>query len=428
MYYDEYYALDSRISIEKLASNTHDTDSTKTAKALFELADIESKELIKADSFEDFIAELEATEAIISSELFKYWKTNTNLNIRFAIDKRIDTSNPQNHRILEHVLDIRVLNMRSGVSLPLQNRSKGFNWFFSFLVWFKRIQESKGTQFILLLDEPGLNLHASAQADLLRFIESLSDDYQIIYTTHSPFMIGSDDLHRVRTVLETQTGSKISDSVQEKDPNTLFPLQAALGYDIAQNLFINKRNLLVEGISDLVFLQYISAQLIASGKDGLRDDIVIVPTGGLDKVATFVSLLRGSDLEIACLLDTPQQQKTASAIERLIYDKLIKDKSVLYYDSFVDTKSACDIEDCLTPTEYVNMFNGAFDTEHKIDLTDLNLTQDTRIVEEIAKAIGKPRYNHYRPAKFLLTNPVDLDPDTLRRFETIFELVNRQYK
>jgi predicted ATP-dependent endonuclease of OLD family len=80
-------------------------------------------------------------------------------------------------------------------------------------------------------NEPGLNLHASAQTDLLRFIEDLSDDYQIIYSTHSPFMIASDSLNRVRTVLETDKGSVISDSIQEKDPDTLFPLQASLGYE-----------------------------------------------------------------------------------------------------------------------------------------------------------------------------------------------------
>ena len=130
-------------------------------------------------------------------------------------------------KVIEHVLDIRVKNKRSGVSLPLKNRSKGFNWFFSFLVWFKKIQEDKKSNYILLLDEPGLNLHAAAQANLLHFLEDLSADYQIVYTTHSPFMIESDKLQKVRTVLETENGSLISESIQEKDPNTLFPLQPA---------------------------------------------------------------------------------------------------------------------------------------------------------------------------------------------------------
>ena len=62
-----------------------------TAKALFELADINVDELINASDFEDFQAELEATEAAITEEMFKYWKTNTNLDIEFKIDKEEDT-------------------------------------------------------------------------------------------------------------------------------------------------------------------------------------------------------------------------------------------------------------------------------------------------------------------------------------------------
>ena len=210
--------------------------------------------MIDSDDFEDFKAELEATQGIISQELFQYWNTNTNLSIQFDIEKKIVTENNNNRRIAQHILDIRVRNQRTGVTLPLRNRSKGFNWFFSFLVWFKKIQEDSESKYILLLDEPGLNLHASAQNDLLNFIEDLSEDYQIIYTTHSPFMIPPGKLHRVRTVLETQKGSVISDSIQEKDPNTLFPLQAALGYDIAQNLFISKNNVSLTNLCHMTML------------------------------------------------------------------------------------------------------------------------------------------------------------------------------
>ena len=88
LYYDEYFSLPSRISIEKLENSTLEESEMKTAKALFELADINTSEILKSDDFEDFIAELEATEAIISDELFKYWATNKNLQITFRIDKK----------------------------------------------------------------------------------------------------------------------------------------------------------------------------------------------------------------------------------------------------------------------------------------------------------------------------------------------------
>ena len=100
---------------------------------------------------------------------------------------------------------------------------------------------------ILLLDEPGLSLHAKAQKDLLQFFEGeLASRHQVIYTTHSPFMIDLGHLNRVRTVenrsLEeesnqlkySESGTKVSSEVHSAGKDTLIPLQSALGYDISQ--------------------------------------------------------------------------------------------------------------------------------------------------------------------------------------------------
>lgn len=422
LYYDEYFSLPSRISIEKLENSN--LDELKTAKAFFELADINTSEILESDDFEDFIAELEATEAIISVELFKYWATNKNLHITFQIDKKEDTDAYNNTRIVEHILDIRVKH--KGVSLPLKNRSKGFNWFFSFLVWFKRIQEDKNSNYILLLDEPGLNLHASAQADLLRFIEDLSGDYQIIYSTHSPFMIASDSLNRVRTVLETDKGSVISDSIQEKDPDTLFPLQASLGYDIAQNLFVSKKNLLVEGVSDLIILTAISGILESENREHLRDDITIVPTGGLEKVATFISLLRGSKLEIACLLDSYTDAKGKAKMDKMIAEKIIHKNKIRFFDEFLEDFTKADLEDLFVKDDYLKLFNSAFNELTNIKESDLNVNIK-QIITQINKHIEKDRFNHYRPANELVKLGVNegfLSSKTLDNFERVFQEVN----
>jgi predicted ATP-dependent endonuclease of OLD family len=440
LYYDEYYALPSRISIEDLQSKELEEEELKTAKALFELADINVNEIIKSENFEDFTAELEATQATITAELFKYWGTNTNLEIVFHIDKIEKTEDKnvrsnQGHQvtvsnvsIVEHVLDIRVKNRRSGVSLPLKNRSKGFNWFFSFLVWFKKIQEDKKSNYILLLDEPGLNLHAAAQSNLLNFLNDLSKDYQIIYTTHSPFMIESDNLHKVRTVLETENGSVISDSIQEKDPNTLFPLQAALGYDIAQNLFLSKHNLLVEGASDLLYLQVMSNILQANGRTGLDPKITIVPTGGLDKVATFISLLRGNNLNIACLLDTFKDAKGKARVEDLIKQKIISQKKIKFFNEFLPNFTTADIEDLFTKNDYLKIFNDAF-PEKQIKSSELN--PDIKpVLIQINKHLNQDNFNHYRPANKLAAKGVDLksfDKETLDNFEKVFQEINKLF-
>lgn len=120
---------------------------------------------------------------------------------------------------------------------------------------------------------PGLSLHGKAQGDLLRYInEKLTPNYQVIYSTHSPFMIDPDNILNVRTVEDVITenddilGTKVGDQVLSTDLDTIFPLQAALGYDITQSLFVGKNTLLVEGPSDLLYLKWFSKELRNRGK------------------------------------------------------------------------------------------------------------------------------------------------------------------
>lgn len=421
LYYDEYYSLPARVCIENLKNGKLENEELKTAKALFELAEIDIDTIIKSNNFEEFNAELEATQLLITKEIFKFWDTNKNLQIRFKIEPKLEQNN--------HILNVRVENTDKGVSLPLDKRSKGFNWFFSFLVWFKKIQEDKNSQYILLLDEPGLNLHAMAQGNLLTFLEELSENYQIIYTTHSPFMIDSNHLDRVYTIYETKDGSIIFDSVQQKDANTLFPLQAALGYSIAQNLFVNKNNLVVEGISDLVYLNYMSSLLKENDKEGLNDDIVIVPVGGADKVSAFISLMRGNKLNIVCLLDTFTEQKPKANIENLAKEKIIKEGNLKFYSDFVDNLNIANIEDIFSVKEYLNLFNEEFKEYNDINESDIHKSKT--ILDSINKIIEKDRFNHYRPAKLLASKVLkinDFEQNTINRFETIFKTINNIFK
>ena len=422
MYYDDYYMLPSRVSLDDISSSSTNSSADKTAKALLELADIDIDKVVNATDYEDFIAELEATQLIITDELFKYWTTNKNLKILFGIDK-VEKTDPRNGaRIVDHVLDIRVQNQRSGVSLPLANRSKGFNWFFSFLVWFMKIQENRNDTYILLLDEPGLNLHAKAQNDLLRFLSDLADNYQIIYTTHSPFMIETEHLNQVRTVLEKDDGTHISECLQEKDPNTLFPLQAALGYTIAQNLFVSEKNLIVE--ADLVYLNLLSTKLNDLGRTSLKSSVTIVPVGGADKVATFVSLLRGNDLNMLCLLDTFTDQSAKARLDNLIAQNIIKDKRILFYHSVINTDFA-DVEDLFSDSDYLTLFNGAFSKDIKQSDIDANKP----IMKQLKEKNGNKDFNHYSPANYFAKNiaNITLSDETLDNFEALFKAINKLF-
>ena len=242
-------------------------------------------------------------------------------------------------------------------------------------------------------------------------------------------MISSDKLQRVRTVLETDKGSIISDSVQEKDPNTLFPLQAALGYDIAQNLFISSKNLLVEGVSDLIILTTLSGILEAEKREGLKNDITIVPTGGLEKVATFISLLRGSQLDMVCLLDSYTDPKGKAKMDNMIADKIIQKNKIHFFDEFLDDYTKADLEDLFVKQDYLNLFNSAHPEHKDINIADLN-ADIKQIIIQINQHLGVERFNHYRPANELAKKGVDktfFSKETLDNFEKVFKAINKLF-
>src|SRR5207249_3158808 len=121
--------------------------------------------------------------------------------------------------------------------------------------------------------------------------EKLVPHSQVIYTTHSPFMVDPDNLLAVRTVEDVTensqvVGTKVGDDVLSTDADTVFPLQAALGYDITQTLFVGKHPLLVEGPSDLLYLKWFSRQLKIRNRTPLDPRWTISPCGGIDKMGS----------------------------------------------------------------------------------------------------------------------------------------------
>lgn len=418
-YYDEYFSLESRINLLKLKNGKLEQSYRKTAQALLEVAQLDLDTLTETNDFEEFTSELEATSNEITATMFDYWSANEDLDIRFAIDNKNK----------EYILDIRVYNRKHQVTIPLSQRSKGFNWFFSFIIWFSKIQYDEDSNYILLLDEPGLNLHASAQKDLLRFIEDLSKDYQIIFTTHSPFMVDSTRLDRVRTVYEGEKGTTISDSSEERDKNTLFPLQAALGYELSQNLFVGKNNLLVEGPADLLYLKSMSEHLFNIGREGLDEDIVIVPVGGLDKIPAFISLMTGNELNLVALLGSFGSSGGQQRLQEMIQKKIIKEKNIRFFDEFIEGMDKSDIEDLFTQGEYLKYFKKAF-PHYEIKVKDLE-DKNRRIIPQLNRVTDQKRFNHYKPAQeFAVTKHTEksFTEGTLQRFEKIFSTINNRFQ
>lgn len=415
-YFDEYYLLPTRISIRELKNPPQNDESLLISRAFLDLAKIDIDKLLEADDFESYLADLEATANEVTNFIFKYWTTERDLEIKFEIERIIETN--------DRILNIRIRNTTRKITLPLRNRSKGLNMFFSFVVWFSKVKNMVGDNLILLLDEPGLNLHVAAQDDLLRFIEDLSIDHQVIYSTHSPFLINPARLDRVRTVKDTIEGSIISDMTMENDPDTLFPLQAAIAFDISQNLFQNRQNLLVEDPADLILLDLMSGALKSQSRTGLKDGITIIPMGGLEKLATFFLLLKSAENDMVSLMPTAPVLNTNSKLDTVMRDQFSKGKRFLFYDQYASITQA-GIEDLFEPQEIALALMSAYGI---IVAEAFQPIEGEGLLSQLQIALGPENFDRLRVAREIALLPnlkQNISENTFTRFEKLFMDVNK---
>lgn len=354
--------------------------------------------------------------AVVTTEIRRLWQDKP-LKIRFNVDSDyFDT----------YVSDS---NNSYDVEVNLDERSRGFKWFFSFYITF--FADTKGgsaENAIILLDEPGLYLHAKSQTDLLNH---LTNDFknQIIYTTHSPFLVPIKNISDVKTVSIAEDKGTTVTNDPSGDSTTLFPLQAALGYDIAQSLFIGSHNLIVEGVTDFWYLSTISDVLASSGRKGLNSKITITPAGGAQRVSYMVSLLSSQNLNVVVLLDDERQSRETSA--ELQQQGMLNRKNVVFVsDALVSNRDECDIEDLFNRDTFLQLVGESYGLEP----ATLKLNEKIpRIVKQIESAFSADRKNFVKtkPARVFMNHLKDgnnelLSTEELDRFEKLFELINKR--
>jgi len=313
IYFENYGILDSAIYLPRflqdLAQNPND-ERIRTINAMFKHVGLSAQE-IKELGQEQAQPGQQPTDEIIKQDQERKEARAIKLNsASLDITKRFNDWYGQRRHTIEYQADgdyFRIWvadDRRPGVKIELEARSKGFQWFFSFYLVFLVESEEGHKDAILLLDEPGLHLHPTAQQELISFFEKLADHNQLLYTTHSPFLIDGENLHRVRPVTEDNTGhSQITAETWPKDRETIFPLQAAAGYAMVRGLFQHKKNLLVEGMSDYYYLHALSHQCQRTKRVFLADEIYITPCGGTKLVGHFASLFLGQNVRPLVLLD-----------------------------------------------------------------------------------------------------------------------------
>ena len=443
LYFDEYYQMEGQANLNALIKR-EDTKqlegSDRPLIGLINLARLDHRKLVETKNTTELKNKLEGAGNHLTNRIVKYWSQNRHIQMRFDVRD----AKPEDPPDMRQGINVwgEVYDTVHWAHTPLGTRSRGFVWFFSFLAWYEDIKRQK-QNVILLLDEPGLSLHGRAQADLLRYFEAELSAHQLIYTTHSPFMIDPAKFDRVRIVQDLgidrkeqlpkdQDGTKVLTNVFDATDDSLFPLQGALGYEIQQTLFIGPNSLVVEGPADMLYLRAVSAQLEREGRTALAEDWVITPAGGSGKVPAFVALLAPQKgMNVATLLDI--QNSDRALIEDLYKKKLLKKKQVATYGDFVG-KSEADVEDMFERDFYVSLVNAEFAKELKtpVDSAALN-AEEPRTLRTVkawleANPLKTGIFGHYRPARYFSENSATLWPQvsdaTKDRFEAAFRHLN----
>lgn len=280
-----------------------------------------------------------------SLNLRRWWVQDRDFSLRVA---------PREHDLVFTIRD------RTGTEYTFAERSSGLKFFLSYLIQ-SQAHRPGSQERILLMDEPDTYLSAEAQQDLMRILRDLTDEQpdrpaiQVIYVTHSPFLIDKNHAERIR-VLEKGRGRDGTLVVDNAAQNHYEPLRSAFGSYVGETAFVGSANLLVEGITEQVLLAGASRAIRKQGgPEGESLDlngIVIVPCGSASHVPYMVHLVRGRDAEkppVVVLLDSDAAGDDAvKALKRKPLSGLLSPSLVLQLGNVKqDVEGTIEIEDLI---------------------------------------------------------------------------------
>lgn len=335
VYYSNYGNLDSEIYLPHVIENLNRTDisgvaaaKARTLKVLFEFIRLNPKEILELGEDKQNLAKeeieilakkreertilLNSASSKLTSEFKNWWKQGN-----YIFDLRADGK----------FFKIWVSDEKRPEKVALESRSTGLQWFLSFYLIFLVETQNKLKNSIILLDEAGLSLHPLAQKDLLNFFKSLSETNQIIHTTHSPFLVDTDNIDNVKIAYVDDNGytvlsNNLRANTDPKKDNSIYAVHAALGLNVSDVLLNGCNPVIVEGASDQYYFNAIKTLLISSGKFTPSKDIIFMPAGGVKGVAAIASIISSNTNLPFVLLDSDASGKSFK-------NKLIKD---LYKD------------------------------------------------------------------------------------------------
>lgn len=241
---------------------------------------------------------------------------------------------------------------RTASKYSFAERSQGLRFFLSYFVQLSAHRLNNSQPDVLLLDEPDAFLSSVGQQDLLRVLheyalpENGGARSQVVYVTHSPFLIDKNAPHRIR-VLDKGAEDEGTRVVKDAANNRYEPLRSSLGTHVAETAFIGGQNLFVEGAGDQILIAGLAAHLARrrGATDGGLDlnAVTVVASGGADGIPYLVYLARGRDtIKPACvvLLDGDESGRNAERVLKrgeARKKRVLQDRYILRLDEWAES-------------------------------------------------------------------------------------------
>jgi predicted ATPase len=278
VYMDEFRAFQGTAMLDQLFERLErglPTAEDKTILTILNLSALDLEELVdqgKADDREQRQYELDDGAATLTRQIEDNWG-QLKYEVRFNADGQ---------QFFTFVKDAK-----DRALIRLEERSRGFQWFFSFDLLL--MHETKGSLkgCVILLDEPGLHLHPEGQRDLLKRLEAYAEGNTLIYTSHLPFMIDLQAPERIRVLTESDNGTVVTEDLNIPRAEGKLTLQAALGISGRTSFLLAERNLVVERVDDYWLITALSNLLKRSGEEGLPEDLMVTAAGGASEVHLY---------------------------------------------------------------------------------------------------------------------------------------------
>ncbi|GHU86509.1 hypothetical protein FACS1894153_3730 [Bacteroidia bacterium] len=456
VYYSDYGNLDSEIYLPHVIENFGRKDlgereraKSRSLKVLFEFVNLSPEQILELgkEAYPEHIIEYttnyygqqtktkdiieEAKEVDIETESkkkrereillqsastslttkFKEWWKQGEYKFRFQADG--------NH------FRIWVSDDKRPEEIELEGRSRGLQWFFSFFLIFLVESKDSHSNCILLLDEPGISLHPMAQIDLINFFNSLSKENQLIYTTHSPFLVSPNNLSGVHAMYIGDKGESVvspdlrsNKKIAEK---SIYPIHAAIGITVSETLLYGCQPVLVEGISDQIYLQLIKKYVLSQGKYINDKEIVFIPTGGVKGMSPVIKILCGRENDLPFVLldsDKPGLEKQKQLTNGLYADA--KDK-VLSISTFIKD-GEYEIEDLMPIEELARTFSKQYRSVNSEEDFDYSFDRTQPIVNQMETFAKENGYRLTEGWK------VDLAKECQKSFDRILDKTSDELK